>query len=58
LANLSLGLCVADSEVPTQHELADARHGLQGFQRRVVAVADLEMGTHADSMFITDLERD
>jgi hypothetical protein len=51
------GVFVAAGEMPTDNELADARHRLQGFHRRLVAAADLEWERTHNPMFITDLER-
>ena len=51
------GVFVAAGEVPTESELADARHRLAEFQRRLVAAADLEWERTKNPMFITDLER-
>lgn len=51
------GVFVADGEMPTEAELADARRRLEEFQRRLVASADLEWERTRNPMFITDLER-
>jgi hypothetical protein len=51
------GVFVAAGEAPTEAELADARHRLEEFQRRLVAAADLEWERTKNPMFITDLER-
>jgi hypothetical protein len=51
------GVFVAAGEMPTDSELADARHRLQEFHRRLVAAADLEWERTHNPMFITDLER-
>ena len=51
------GVFVAAGEMPTDNELADARHRLQEFHRRLVAAADLEWERTHNPMFITDLER-
>jgi hypothetical protein len=51
------GVFVAAGEMPTDSELADARHRLQVFHRRLVAAADLEWERTHNPMFITDLER-
>jgi hypothetical protein len=51
------GVFVAAGPEPTQAELADARHRLEEFQRRLVAAADLEWERTKNPMFITDLER-
>ena len=51
------GVFVAAGEVPTESELAEARHRLAEFQRRLVAAADLEWERTKNPMFITDLER-
>src|SRR6266702_732863 len=51
------GVFVAAGELPTEAELADARHRLEEFQRRLVAAADLEWERTKNPMFITDLER-
>ena len=51
------GVFVAAGESPTDSELAEARHRLAEFQRRLVASADLEWERTHNPMFITDLER-
>src|SRR5229473_1867346 len=51
------GVFVAAGELPSEAELADARHRLEEFQRRLVAAADLEWERTKNPMFITDLER-
>ncbi len=51
------GVFVAAGPEPTEAELADARHRLEEFQRRLVAAADLEWERTKNPMFITDLER-
>jgi hypothetical protein len=51
------GVFVAAGEQPTEAELAEARHRLQEFHRRLVAAADLEWERTKNPMFITDLER-
>src|SRR5260370_4658664 len=51
------GVFVAAGDLPTEAELADARHRLEEFQRRLVAAADLEWERTKNPMFITDLER-
>src|SRR6266853_2621666 len=51
------GVFVAAGPEPTEPELADARHRLEEFQRRLVAAADLEWERTKNPMFITDLER-
>jgi hypothetical protein len=51
------GVFVAAGDLPTDSELADARHRLQEFHRRLVAAADLEWERTKNPMFITDLER-
>jgi hypothetical protein len=51
------GVFVAAGTAPTEAELADARHRLAEFQRRLVAAADLEWERTKNPMFITDLER-
>jgi hypothetical protein len=51
------GVFVAAGAAPTEAELADARHRLEEFQRRLVAAADLEWERTKNPMFITDLER-
>lgn len=51
------GVFVAAGTAPTETELADARHRLEEFQRRLVAAADLEWERTKNPMFITDLER-
>ena len=51
------GVFVAAGAAPTEAELADARHRLAEFQRRLVAAADLEWERTKNPMFITDLER-
>ena len=51
------GVFVAAGPEPTEAELADARHRLAEFQRRLVAAADLEWERTKNPMFITDLER-
>jgi len=51
------GVFVAAGPEPTESELADARHRLDEFQRRLVAAADLEWERTKNPMFITDLER-
>jgi hypothetical protein len=51
------GVFVAAGDAPTDAELADARHRLQEFQRKLVASADLEWERTRNPMFITDLER-
>jgi len=51
------GVFVADGPEPTEPELADARHRLEEFQRRLVNAADLEWERTKNPMFITDLER-
>jgi len=51
------GVFVAAGPVPTEAELAGARHKLEDFQRRLVAAADLEWERTKNPMFISDLER-
>jgi hypothetical protein len=51
------GVFVAAGELPTEGELADARHRLEAFHRKLVAAADLEWERTKNPMFITDLER-
>jgi hypothetical protein len=51
------GVFVAAGPEPTEAELADARHKLEEFHRRLVATADLEWERSHNPMFITDLER-
>jgi hypothetical protein len=51
------GVFVAAGGAPTDAELADARHRLEEFQRRLVAAADLEWERNKNPMFITDLDR-
>jgi hypothetical protein len=51
------GVFVAAGAEPTESELDDARRRLDGFQRRLVAAADLEWERTKNPMFITDLER-
>jgi len=51
------GVFVAEGDVPTPAELADARQRLETFHRRLVDAADLEWERTKNPMFITDLER-
>jgi hypothetical protein len=51
------GVFVAAGLEPTQAELAEARHKLDEFHRRLVAAADLEWERSHNPMFITDLDR-
>ena len=51
------GVFVAAGPMPTDSELADARHRLEAFHHRLVAAADLEWERTKNPMFITDLER-
>lgn len=51
------GVFVAEGELPTEAELAEARLKLEEFHRRLVAAADLEWERSHNPMFITDLER-
>jgi hypothetical protein len=51
------GVFVCEGPVPTEEELAEARAKLQSFQRRLVAIGDLEWERSHNPMFITDLER-
>jgi hypothetical protein len=51
------GVFVAEDELPTDAEIAQAREKLEDFQRRLVAAADLEWERSHNPMFITDLER-
>ena len=51
------GVFVAAGETPTEGELAEARHRLIEFHRRLVTAADLEWERTKNPMFITDLER-
>jgi hypothetical protein len=51
------GVFVAAGPQPTETELAEARHRLEEFHRRLIAAADLEWERTKNPMFITDLER-
>lgn len=51
------GVFVAEDELPTDTEIAQALEKLEDFQRRLVAAADLEWERSHNPMFITDLER-